>query len=160
MCATHLTYLTHCSTCNNCDKYIYLTFMTYTQSHALSQTSHIFDNKCILSDLDVGLDIDSNHKCWQKKSPKYQRKENLPLELKISETPRCRITSWCKQYQPACVWLFSTPCVCLTQTISAGLPPAPLLVDIISLFTKLTIARAGWSRSSSANTWHWKCVTF
>ena len=43
-----------------------------------------------------------------------------------------------------------------TQTISAGRPVDPLLVDIISLFTKLTIARAGWSRSSSANTWHWK----
>ena len=40
--------------------------------------------------------------------------------------------------------------------MSLGRPPAPPPApDIISLFTKLTMALAGWSSSSSANTWHW-----
>ena len=156
MCATHLTNVTLCSTCNNCDICVIASLSyTVTSIWHIWQRVHSVRSWCWSRHW-----LHSNHKCWQTKSPQYQRKENFPLELKISETPRCRITSWCKQYQPACVWLFSTPCVCLTQTISAGLPPAPLLVDIISLFTKLTIARAGWSRSSSANTWHWKCVSF
>ena len=55
-----------------------------------------------------------------------------------------------RKYQDFTLWMLWSH----VQTISAGLPVDPLLVDIISLFTKLTIARAGWSRSSSAKTWH------
>ena len=57
-----------------------------------------------------------------------------------------------RKYQDFTLWMLWSQVQ--VQTISAGLPVDPLLVDIISLFTKLTIARAGWSRSSSAKTWH------
>jgi len=84
----------------------------------------------------VDLDIDSDHKWW----PRDQRAHSLSLVITELKIPRLHAVSEAPLGWPQ------------VQTISAGLPADPLLVDIISLFTKLTIALAGWSRSSSANT--------
>ena len=147
---THVTHIRRMWKCDTCDRHV--TCIWHIVWHIwqmwLGHFAYFF-NICTLSELAVAveldqlvdLDIDSDHNwwshVWSKKFTHYQR-----------------VLLWSQKISRLHTLDALVPIV-QVQTISAGLPVDPLLVDIISLFTKLTIARAGWSRSSSAKTWHW-----